>query len=143
MNRLHDELLAVGVPTRIYAPIRDQHESAVALKSLFAALFLVSGVLHFVKPAFYLKIMPPWMPFHRAAVFWSGVAEIVLGVALLIPETSSWAAWGLIALLVAVFPANIQMLINEWKTASLLYRGGLIIRLPLQGLLIYWAYAYV
>jgi uncharacterized membrane protein len=111
------------------------------LKILFALLFLVGGTMHFVKPAFYLAMMPPYVPFQRAAVFWSGVAEILLGAALLVPATSTMAAWGLIALLVAVFPANVQMLKNATQASPLL-RAGLWARLPLQGLLIWWAAAY-
>ena len=96
--------------------------------------------MHFVKPDFYLAIMPPWVPFHEAMVIVSGIAEIVLGVALLVPRTRRLAAWGLIALLVAVFPANIQALLNA--RAQGLPELALWIRLPLQGALIYWAYRY-
>jgi uncharacterized membrane protein len=107
---------------------------------IFAAFFVLGGVMHFVKPDFYLAIMPPWVPFHEAMVIVSGIAEIVLGVALLVPRTRRLAAWGLIALLVAVFPANIQALLNA--RAQGLPELALWIRLPLQGALIYWAYRY-
>ena len=107
---------------------------------LMALLYILAGLYHFRNPRVYKAIMPPYLPFHDALVFWSGVAEVVLGLALFFPQTRIWAAWGVIALLIAVFPANVYMLtsgkftrIPEW----LLY-----LRLPLQGLLIWWAYQY-
>ena len=83
--------------------------------------------------------MPPYLPWHRSLVLISGVAEIVLGAGLLSPRLQAVAAWGLIALLVAVFPANLHMAFNpnlfpEFSPAMLW------IRLPLQGVLIAWAY---
>ena len=73
-------------------------------KCVFATFFLVAGVGHFTSTDFFVKIMPPYLPFHRELVYVSGVFEIVLGVLLLIPQTTRLAAWGLIALLIAVFP---------------------------------------
>lgn len=102
-------------------------------------LYVAAGVNHFVRPAFYVKIMPPYLPWHLELVYLSGAAEIVLGVLLLIPKFRSLAAWGLIALLVAVFPANIHMAMhNELypEIAPVL----LWMRLPLQFLLMAWAY---
>jgi uncharacterized membrane protein len=87
-----------------------------------------------------MKIMPPYLPWHRPLVFVSGVAEIGLGGLLLVPKFSAIAAWGLIALLIAIFPANIylyehQEILPASPTLHLL-------RLPLQGVLILWAWAY-
>jgi uncharacterized membrane protein len=79
---------------------------------LLGILFVAAGVNHFVRPDFYVKIMPPYLPWHLELVYLSGVAEIVLGVLVLIPKWRSLAAWGLIALLVAVFPANIHMAVS-------------------------------
>ncbi len=76
---------------------------------MFAALFLVAGVGHFAATGLFLKIMPPYLPLHRELVLISGAIEIALGVMLLIPRTSRLAAWGLVALLIAVFPANIYV----------------------------------
>ena len=107
---------------------------------IMAALYILAGIWHFVRPAFYLHIMPPYLPAHNALVFWSGVAEVLLGVGLLFPATRVWAAWGLIALLIAVFPANYYMAVGEkFQHMSAWVRWG---RLPLQGLLIWWAYQY-
>ena len=85
--------------------------------------------------------MPPWLPWHAQLVFISGVAEIVLGLLLIPLATRTWAAWGIIALLIAVFPANIQMAINYWNKQSP-YLWIALVRLPLQFLLIYWAWIY-
>src|ERR1700722_12674716 len=76
---------------------------------LAAAFFITAGILHFTKTAFYLKIMPPYVPWHLAMVRISGVCEILGGLGLLIPQTRRAAAWGLVALLIAVFPANLYM----------------------------------
>jgi uncharacterized membrane protein len=81
----------------------------LVLKWLFAGFFVFAGVQHFRDEAFFLKIMPDYIPYelHRPAVLVSGVCEILLGVLLVIPRTTRLAAWGLIVLLIAVFPANI------------------------------------
>jgi uncharacterized membrane protein len=109
-------------------------------KCVFGVLFVAAGVMHFVAPDFYMKIMPPYLPYPRTLVLVSGGFEIALGVFLLIPLTSRWAAWGLIALLIAVFPANIYMYqhAKDFRISPLL----LFLRLPLQGLLILWGFAY-
>ncbi len=106
----------------------------------FAALFLVGGVGHFAATDFYLKIMPPYLLHPRALVLLSGAAEIGLGALLLVPRTTRPAAWGLIALLIAVFPANLYMYQNSGRFS--VPPLALLIRLPLQGLLIWWAYRY-
>ena len=112
-----------------------------ALRVLLALFFTGAGVNHFLKTGFYLRMMPPYVPFHLAMVQISGVAEIVLGLLLLVPATSAIAAWGLIALLVAVFPANLQMALHP-ETFPEFGRTGLWLRLPLQPVLIAWAYWY-
>ena len=108
---------------------------------LIATLFVVAGLMHFIKPDGYLAIMPPYLPAHKALVFWSGVAEVVLGVGLLFPATRSWAAIGLIILLIAVFPANLYMA-TAGRFQSL-PRWAVWGRLPLQGLMIWWVWRYV
>ena len=97
-----------------------------------------AGTMHFVNPDFYLKIMPPYLPLHRELVYLSGVCEIVLGLLLLVPRFSRLAAWGIIVLLIAVFPANIYVYQNQdvLPAAAVLH----LLRLPLQGLFILWAY---
>ena len=110
------------------------------LRYLFALAFIAGGLNHFVKPELYVSIMPPYLPRHRTLVYASGVAEVALGAALLVPALQSAAAWGLIALLIAVFPANVHMALNaeRYAVSPLL----LWLRLPLQGVLILWAWWY-
>ncbi len=109
------------------------------LKYLLAFSFVLAGINHFLNPAFYLKIMPPFLPAHLFLIYLSGIFQIVLGVMLLIPRFTRLAAWGLIALLIAVFPANIYMAMNPQLfpefSASALY-----LRLPLQFVIIAWAF---
>lgn len=84
--------------------------------------------------------MPPYIPAHEQMVMLSGVAEVVLGIGLLVPATRSLAAWGLVLLLVAVFPANVYMVTsNRFRRFPAWMRWA---RLPLQGVLIWWAYRY-
>lgn len=104
-------------------------------------LYIGAGINHFANHKFYVSIMPPYLPFHAALVSLSGVAEIALGILLLIPRFSRLAAWGLIALLVAVFPANLHMVLHSELYPNL-PKVGLWLRLPLQGVLIAWAYWY-
>ena len=103
------------------------------------ALFMVgAGTLHFINADFYLKIMPPYLPLHLALVYLSGIFEIALGVLLLVPRLSRFAACGIIALLIAVFPANIYVYQNQdvLPVPPILH----LLRLPLQGVFILWAY---
>jgi len=107
---------------------------------ILAAIFYVgAGMLHFVRPDPYLRIMPPYIPWHAAMVAVSGGFEILGGLGLLAPPVRRAAAWGLVALLIAVFPANIYMATNpiEADAASIapVLRWG---RLPLQPFLAWW-----
>src|SRR4051812_36660603 len=74
-----------------------------------ALLYIAGGINHFASTPFYLQMMPPYLPAHLLLVYLSGVAEFVLGVALLIPRTRRLAAWAIVALLVAIYPANLYM----------------------------------
>lgn len=107
---------------------------------LMAALYTLAGVNHFRAPRFYLAMMPPFLPYPDLMNNLSGLAEIILGIGLLFPQTRIWAAWGVIALLIAVFPANLYMAIGDkFMRISPWIRWG---RLPIQALLIWWAYQY-
>ena len=113
------------------------------LKVVFASCFIVAGVQHFRDPEFFLKIMPDYIPtnLHAPAVEVSGVCEILLGIMLLVPLTTRWAAWGLIALLIAVFPANIY-LYQHPQIMPNVSPSFHFWRLPIQGVLIAWAWWY-
>ncbi|MCP9496208.1 MAG: DoxX family protein [Pyrinomonadaceae bacterium MAG19_C2-C3] len=108
-----------------------------ALRVVFALLFIVAGILHFTHTDFYLLIMPPYLPFHRALVYLSGAFEIAGGVGLIIPRTKKAASYGLIALLLAVFPANIYMATDDVSINGNRFSPLLLwLRLPLQFILI-------
>lgn len=109
-------------------------------KRVFAALFIIAGVGHFVATDFFLKIMPPYLPFHLTLVLVSGVIEIIPGILLLVPSYPRLAAWGIIALLIAVFPANIH--VYQHQELFPLPWFVHLLRLPLQGVHILWAFAY-
>jgi uncharacterized membrane protein len=108
---------------------------------LAAAFFSVAGVLHFLKPAMYMRIMPPYIPWPLAMVYISGGAEIAGGLGILLPPARRAAALGLMALLVAVFPANVYMATNPLEAgASALPPAALWGRLLLQPVLIWWVW---
>jgi uncharacterized membrane protein len=109
-----------------------------ASKYLLAIFMVGAGTMHFVRSDFYVNIMPPYLPLHRELVYLSGIFEIVLGVLLLIPRLSRFAAWGILALLIAVFPANIYV----YQHQELIPGSPIlhVLRLPLQGVFLLWAY---
>ena len=110
-------------------------------------VYVVAGVLHFVVPELYVRIVPPVFPAALAFVYLSGLAEIAVGIGLLIPRTRRHAAWATVALLVAIFPANVYMATHGVVIKGLpgggdpsnVVRWG---RLPVQAVLILWALWY-
>ncbi len=103
-----------------------------------ALLFLFTGTLHFVKADTFVQIVPPALPAKALLVAVSGVAELAGGIGLLIPQTRAAAVYGLIALLLAVFPANLYMAIDHEHFAAFSPAWVLYARLPVQLLLIAW-----
>ena len=121
----------------MYATVQPGGRST-AVKWL-AAFFVMGGTLHFVFPNSYARIIPPWMPMPLLMVWLSGAFEIAGGLGVLDLRWQRMAGWGLIALSLAVFPANVQMLLNAHAAhQSLVAQALLLLRLPLQILLIYW-----
>jgi uncharacterized membrane protein len=108
---------------------------------ILALIFLLAGPLHFILTATYVRIMPPWLPAHTFLVQLSGICEFLGGLGLLVPQTRRFAAWGLVALLIAVSPANIQMALDhaQWPHVP---EWALWLRVPLQLPLIYWTWRY-
>lgn len=101
-----------------------------------AALFLAAGVLHFLIPRSYQAIVPPFLPARRFLVYLSGACELAGGAGVLVPRTRRAAALGLVALLAAVFPANVQMLLGAVAAGKPGWQVALLaLRLPLQPLL--------
>jgi uncharacterized membrane protein len=108
------------------------------LRRLAAIFFVVAGTFHFLKPEMYLQIMPPYFPAPQLLVAVSGIAEIAGGIGLLIPRLRRAAGWGLIALLFAVFPANIYMVQHSERFHFAPWI--LWARLPLQVVFIAWVW---
>ena len=108
---------------------------------IMAGLYVSAGIMHFVRPKTFLQIMPDWLPWHQQLVFLSGLCEIAFALLLLFPATRPIGAWLIILLLIAVFPANIQMAIDFYQKHSP-YLWIALLRLPLQFVLIWWAWRY-
>ncbi|TWU07813.1 DoxX family protein [Stieleria varia] len=106
---------------------------------LLSFLFIAAGVNHFVSPDTYVKIMPAYLPWPLALVYVSGFFEVVGGIGVAVPKFRRAAGWGLIALLVAVFPANVDMVVHADRFPDIPF-WALVARLPLQGVLIAWVW---
>ena len=113
------------------------------LRVILALCILAAGIAHFVVPEPFVKIVPDFLPYPLSLVYISGVFEILGAVGLLTPPVSRAAAWGLVALLIAVYPSNINMAVNH------IHLNGIpnsfwfqAIRLPFQFVLVAWAYWY-
>jgi uncharacterized membrane protein len=109
-----------------------------------AAFFTFTGVMHFRTPRAYEAMMPPYIPLHKEAVAVSGVAEIVGGVAVLHPSSRRLGRWWLLALLLAVFPANVHMALHPEQVGGFVLKKAprwlLWARLPLQPLAMLWVW---
>ncbi|MFV5702350.1 DoxX family protein [Flavobacterium sp. XS2P12] len=108
---------------------------------VMAFIYFIAGLNHFRNPRLYLKIIPSYFPNPKLLNSISGLAEIILGITLCIPLLSNYAAWGVVALLTAIFPTHLYMYFNE-KARMSLPKWALFLRMPLQLGLIYWAYLY-
>lgn len=109
---------------------------------LCGPFFVIAGVMHFVKPRAYRSIVPPWLPAPGALVYASGVAEAAGGLGLMWASTRAWARWWLVATLLAVFPANLDMALHPERYPQI--PGGersLKLRLPFQAVFILWVWA--
>jgi len=113
----------------------------VASLLFMAAFYIFAGISHFRNPKFFLAITPKWVPMPEKVNIFVGVIELVLGIAVLIPNLRTYAAYGIIALLIAVFPANVYHFQKSLRKGKMVVPT--LIRLPLQALLIYWAWSFV
>jgi uncharacterized membrane protein len=115
---------------------------------VMGVFYAAAGTMHFVAPKVYARVVPPQFPHPVALVYLSGIAEIILGIGVLIRRTRRQSAWGIIALLIAVFPANVHMATSDMATdavpdwADSITRAAMWARLPLQGVLVLWAWWY-
>lgn len=108
---------------------------------LLTAFMVVAGLNHFIATDAYVAVMPSLLPAHRLLVYLSGIAEIAFGLGLIFPATRRLAAWGLILLLIAIFPANVNMAVNHLPLGDRdVPAWALWMRLPLQLVLILWAW---
>jgi uncharacterized membrane protein len=107
-----------------------------------AAMYIVAGVMHFVKPKAYLRIMPRYLPNPKLLVSLSGIAEIALGIGLCIPALKAISIYGIIAMLIVFLLVHFYMLKGEKESAGI-PKWVLILRIPLQFGLMYWAYWYL
>ena len=114
-----------------------------AIARAFGPFFVFAGVMHFLKPRWYERIMPPYVPAHRELVYVSGVAEIAGGLATMHAQTRRAGSLWSIATLLAVFPANVHMALNAEQYEKGVPGGEATLwgRLPVQALFIAWAYA--
>lgn len=113
----------------------------ILFKYLLGVLLVFGGIAHFANTEFYLKAMPSYIPFHEVIVYASGIIEILLGILLVIPKTTRKAALAIIILFIAVFPANVNMYLNHADFPDM-SESSLLLRLPIQLILIAWAYFY-
>lgn len=111
---------------------------------LMGGLYVFGGVLHLVRPDYYRPMMPPYLPAHGFLIWLSGVGELVLGLLVIDPVVRAYAAWGLIALLIAVFPANIHIALHNVPVFGASEGAGAFnwVRLPFQAVFIAWAWWY-
>ncbi|GAA0741325.1 DoxX family protein [Gaetbulibacter jejuensis] len=107
-----------------------------------AAIYVFAGIMHFIKPKMYMRIMPRYLPNHKLLVLLSGIAEIALGIALCIPVLKTSAIYGIIAMLVVFLLVHFYMLSGE-KASAGIPKWILILRIPLQFVLMYWAWSYL
>jgi uncharacterized membrane protein len=121
--------------------IQSEGKAKTVLRWVLTVFMTVAGVNHFVSPSAYAAIMPAALPAHLALVYISGVAEILGGLGLILPATRRLAAWGLVALLIAIFPANVNMAVNHLPLGDAPAPAWLLwARLPLQAVLVAWAW---
>ena len=107
-----------------------------------AGMYILAGVFHFLKPKAYLRIMPRYLPQPKLLVYLSGTAEILLGIGLFFDETKNLAIYGIILMLLVFLLVHFYMLSSK-KAAAGIPVWALILRLPLQFVLIWWAYFYL
>ncbi|HAA31550.1 MAG TPA: hypothetical protein DCE56_32415 [Cyanobacteria bacterium UBA8553] len=124
-----------------FAP-NNSHQRKEILRGVLAVCIIIVGITHFLRPEQYARIVPPPFP-PMASVYISGFFEILGGIGLLMPFVSVLAAWGLIALFIAVFPANIYLTLHNIQIEGIPHNQALYLaRLPFQAVLIAWAYWY-
>jgi len=104
-------------------------------------LYIIIGIKHFINPDFFITIVPPYISYKKEVVLLSGSIEVILGALLLINQTRRLASWGIILLLISVFPANIYLYISEIPREILeISKNQALLRMPFQIALVIIAY---
>jgi len=119
-------------------PLHPRQKAKLVLRYLLAAFFIAAGLNHFRSPDVYIAMIPSWLPLPYAVTAVSGVCEVAGGIGVLVPRLRLAAGWGLIALLVAVFPANLHVALMGRMPGFGFSPATLWLRLPFQGVLIAW-----
>jgi len=109
---------------------------------IMSGMYIIAGLFHFIRPEMYLRIMPRYLPAHLSLVYLSGLLEIVLGILLLFKTYKDWAIYGIILMLLIFLVVHFYMLSSK-KASAGIPRWILLLRLPLQFVLIWWAYFYL
>jgi uncharacterized membrane protein len=109
---------------------------------LMAVIYILAGLMHFIKPKVYLRVMPNYLPKHKLLVFWSGIAEVLLGVGLFFPVLKTISVYGIILMLAVFLLVHFYMLSSE-KASAGIPKWILTLRIPLQFGLMYWAWMYL
>ena len=109
---------------------------------IMAAMYVLAGLIHFIKPKMYMRIMPNYLPNHKALVYLSGIAEIMLGIGLCFSVIKVVSIYGIITMLAVFLMVHFYMLSSE-KASAGIPKWLLILRLPLQFFLMYWAFIYL
>ena len=104
--------------------------------------YTMAGIMHFVKPKMYMRIMPQYLPNHNLLVLLSGVAEIILGIGVCFPITKNFSIYGLVLMLAVFLLVHFYMLSSK-KASAGFPKWLLLLRLPIQFVLMYWAYSYI
>jgi len=107
-----------------------------------ALIYIVAGINHFINPKLYLRIMPKYLPYHKVLVDLSGIFEIALGISICIPIFKNISIYGIITMLVIFLLVHVYMLSGK-KASAGIPNWLLIIRIPIQFGLMYWAYWYL
>lgn len=109
---------------------------------IMALMYVFAGIMHFVKPKMYMRIMPRYLPNHKLLVYLSGIAEIALGMGLCFATTKAFSIYGIIAMLAVFLMVHFYMLTGK-KASAGIPKWVLILRIPLQFFLMYWAWFYL
>ena len=118
-----------------------KNKSRLLLFYLMIVFYAIAGINHFVNSEFYEKMMPSYVPFHSFCIYFSGICEVVFALLLLVNKTRKIGAWLIIAMLMLFFIIHIQMLIDSLDNYDFLFWIS-IIRIPMQFVLIWWAWLY-